>query len=374
MLKRSLPPGVRKLALVGAVVLGVLAWNSALASSAPAAGRPTHAGLPHLMLALDQHPAGAAAKGHGGGSASMGPHNSCCTPPLINHKGPVESPAKVYLDFWGPQWSAGWPDVDANPCAGGYYNQCAPTTPATYSNAAATTVTYVQGFFQAIAAGGTSPAWNSSQSQYGSRVPPVYGGSYNDGSSTPPTPVVTDNCAAVICLVDQPPGPQRSAETALNQLGTEALAAEAHFGYAPNADYMIFLPKGSTPVGFGVYCAYHDEIYDALGRKISYSVIPYLPDAGFGCGENYVNLSNDSYGHGFLDGYSIVAGHEFAEAETDPFPFTAPAWQDSGGNENGDICAWGTTTTYPAGIVTGSGNSWAVQSLWSNSARACVMN
>ena len=138
---------------------------------------------------------------------------------------------------------------------------------------------------------------------------------------------------------------------------------------------MIYLPKGSYPAGFAaIYCAYHDEIYDSQGRKISYSVIPYQPDASYGCGENYINLTSDAYGHGFLDGYSIVGGHEFAEAETDPFPFTAPAWQDVNGNENGDMCAWGSVTTYPAGNIRGSGNFWAVQSLWSNSARACVMN
>lgn len=377
MFDHRLLPAARRLALVGAVVLGVLAWNSAFAATPTTVhpGAPTHQGLPHFMLALDQHPAAHSQPGKPGGKGgSFGPHNSCCTPPLIDNKGPVESPANVYLDFWGPQWSFGWSDVAANPCAGGYYNECTPAGPTSYSNASQTIQTYVQDFFKAVAAGHTSPTWNNSQSQYGSKVPPVYGGSFVDSSSTPPTPVVTDNCVVAVCLIDQPPGQQRDVETALNQLGTEALAAEAHFGYAKGADYMIFLPPGAYPPGFGYYCAYHDEIYDNLGRKISYSVIPYLPNAGYGCGENYVNLTNDTYGHGFLDGYSIVGGHEFAEAETDPYPFTAPAWQDVNGNENGDMCAWGSVTTYPAGNVSGSGNFWANQSLWSNSARACVMN
>ena len=365
----TLPPVARRLVLAGAVVLGVFAWSSAFAAASPA-GHPTHSGGPHLMLALHRTSAGQSQ-----GKASFGPHNSCCTPPLINNGGPVESPARVYLDFWGPQWSAGWPDEAANPCAGGYYNQCGPATPASYPNAATTVQTYLQGFFKAIAAGGTTPTWNNSQSQYHLKVPPTYGGSFVDTSSTPPTPAVTDNCVALVCLIDQPPGAVRSVETAANQLGSEALAAEAHFGYSRNADYMIMLPRGSVPAGFGaIYCAYHDEIYDGQGRRISYSVIPYLPDASYGCGENYINLTNDAYGHGFLDGYSIVAGHEFAEAETDPLPFTAPAWQDSGGNENGDMCAWGTVTTYPAGNVRNASNFWAVQSLWSNSARACVLN
>jgi hypothetical protein len=358
-----IPRLARCSALATAVVAGLLASSSAFAAEPPTA-LSARAGAPQFLLA--------ARAGKTAGQKTYGPHNSCCTPPLLNNKGPVESPARVFLDFWGPQWAAGWPDVAANAMAGGYYNESVTAGPTTYPNASATIQTYVTGFFQAVAKG-TKPGWNNTQAQYGSKVPPVYGGSYVDGSSTPPTPVVTDNCAGILCLTDQPPSPDYEVETALNQLGSEALAAEAHFGYAPGADYMIFLPKGSSPVGFGYYCAYHDEIYDAQGRRISYSVIPYLPDANYACGENYVNTTNDAYGHGWLDGYSIVAGHEFAEAETDPFPFTAPAWQTSDGYETGDLCAWGSVTTYPAGNVRSGTGYWAVQSLWSNSARACVM-
>ena len=366
MFADSMPPVVRRLVLAGAVVLGILAWNTASATSQPA-GRATHTGPPHFMLAAPQHRSPHSGSAHRG--ATLGPHNSCCTPPLINNKGPVESPARVYLDFWGPQWNAGWPDTAFVACGGGFYNQCTPVGPDNYSNAAATVENYVTGFFKAVATG-TSPNWNHSQSQYGSKVPPVYGGSFVDAASTPPTPVVTDNCADV-CIVGEP--------STLSQVATEAIAAESHFGYSPNADYMIFLPQGSFPPNtFAGACAYHDEVFDPQGRKISYSVIPYLPDIdksqALTCGQNYINTTNDAYGHGFLDGYSIVGGHEMAEAETDPFPFTAPAWQGSDGSETGDICAWGTVTTYPAGNVRTSTNFWVAQSLWSNSARACVMN
>ena len=371
---------VRRLVLAAAAIATLLTWNSALAAGGPRAGAPTHQGGPHLMLAFGSASKSSTHGSHssgGGGShtkAAPGPHNSCCTPPLINNGGPVESPANVYLDFWGPQWSAGWPDVAANPCGGGYNNQCVSVGPTSYPNAAATVQTYLSGFFSAIT-GSTTPTWNRSQSQYGSQMPPVYGGAWTDTTSVPPAGVVTDNCVVSLCLIDQPPGAVGTAETAANQLGTEALQAEAHFGYSPNADYMIMLPKGAAPAGFAaIYCAYHDEIYDSQGRRISYSVIPYMPDASFGCGENYINTTDDAYGHGFLDGYSIVAGHEFAEAETDPLPFTAPAWQASDGSENGDICAWGTVGTYPAGNITAATGFWAVQSLWSNSANACVMN
>jgi len=37
-----------------------------------------------------------------------------------------------------------------------------------------------------------------------------------------------------------------------------------------------------------------------------------------GCGMNSVNLFSDSFGHGVSTAYSIVVGHEYAEAVTDP--------------------------------------------------------
>src|SRR5581483_5726673 len=44
--------------------------------------------------------------------------------------------------------------------------------------------------------------------------------------------------------------------------------------------------------------------------------IPYQTDAGANCGQNFVNSGSA----GLLDGVSIVGGHEFAEAATDPNP------------------------------------------------------
>ena len=345
---RSLSPAIRRFALAGAVIAGIFAGTQAFA----AAPLPTTsnlgspAGRPHFMLALGQQPE----TNLGSTNASAGPHNSCCTPPLINSGGPVEKPANVYLDFWGAQWSVGWADVGTS-------------GPTTYPNAAATIQNYLNDFFTAVAGGTTG--WNNSQLQYGSSTGPVYHGEWTDTSSVPPLPVVTDNCNE-LCF-------SGSAQN-FTQLGMEALAAEAHFGYTAGADYMIFLPPGAYPAGFGVYCAYHDEITDSQGRKISYSVMPYLPNVNSLCGENYVNPTDDAYGHGFLDGYSVVGGHEFAEAETDPFPLTAPAWRTSDGGETGDICAWGSPSTYPSGNISTTSNHWAVQSLWSNSANACVMN
>ena len=253
---------------------------------------------------------------------------------------PIESSPAVYIVFWGQQWQLGWSDVSTGSMS-------------IYKSSQAQT--YITDFFKYV--GSTSTAWNSSQQQYCSGVPvgtvncgnsgthvassPVtFGGSWVDTTSPPPPPVVPDNCAAVVCL-----NTNGGAANQSNLLAQEAIRAEAHFlgatGYNPNANFMIMLPKATATPGYGVYCAYHSEVID---------------------------------GNGYFDGYSIVAGHEFAEAETDPFPSAATAWLDSNGQETGDKCAWITPGT-PGGAYNigpdAGGHHFAVQSLWSNTDMAC---
>ena len=280
---------------------------------------------------------------------------------------PIESGATVYLIFWGEQWAVGWDDVS--------------NSGNVYSSGQAQT--YITDFFKYV--GSTATAWNATTVQYCSGVsvgatscptgnphptnPPVYGGSWVDTTSPPPPTVLNDNCVVLVCLV---PG---SSLDAANLLAAEALRAEAHFGYNANADYMVMLPKATITLGAdAVYCAYHSQAKDSSGRWISYTNMPYVMDGNVGCGENFVN--NDSaYGNGFFDGYSIVGGHEFAEAETDPLPFTKQAWADSSGAENGDKCAWGTPGTAGGAHNIGpdaNGHVFAVQTLWSNSASGCA--
>jgi len=73
-----------------------------------------------------------------------------------------------------------------------------------------------------------------------------------------------------------------------------------------------------------------------------------------------------------------VGGHEYAETITDPAPTTG--WFDTAdtvsGGEIADKCVWGGTVfglSDPDGDVTLSTGSFAMQSLWSNAAGACVM-
>ncbi len=144
-------------------------------------------------------------------------------------------------------------------------------------------------------------------------------------------------------------------------------------GYNPNATYFVFTPHGHSMSGFGTsWCAWHDE--PTSGTDMAYAYMPYMPDAGTSCGRNFVNRTNNSYGNGYFDGFSIVGGHEYAEAMTDPHPertSTNFGWITStglSGEEIGDLCAWASNST---NITLGS-HFYAVQPLWSNASSSCV--
>ena len=311
-------------------------------------------GLPHLMRSLD--------------SASTTAAASAQAPLTYQSAGaPVESPPTVYLDFWGVQWQVGWTDVSSSGT--------------TYTSNQS--MQYLTDFFQYLSTGSSS--WMASQTQYCSGVaagtttcgsagthvgnPPHFGGAWIDTSSTPPPPVVPDNCAVAVCLNGGGLAQQS------NLVAQEALQAESHFGYSANADYLVLLPKATGSPGYGYYCAYHSQAVDSSGRTISFTNMPYDLDLNSLCGQNFVNATDNSFGNGYMDGYSIVAGHEVAEAATDATPGTDTAWQDSSGQETGDKCAWIAPGTAGGAYNVGpdaAGHYYAVQTLYSNSAGGCV--
>ena len=148
------------------------------------------------------------------------------------------------------------------------------------------------------------------------------------------------------------------------QIQTEAQNLEAHFGFSKYASYVVATPHDHNSPGFGTqYCAYHGASNSAHGL-IAYTNLPYMTDAGFNCGENFINSGPG----GLLDGVSIVEGHEYAESQTDPHPFSG--WNSSQG-EIGDLCAW---LKPPAGDITLSTGTFAVQGLWSNANSNCVIH
>ncbi|MGH7775742.1 MAG: hypothetical protein ACREPI_00990 [Candidatus Dormibacterales bacterium] len=257
---------------------------------------------------------------------------------LASHGGPVETAPAVYIDWWGPSWASGFK-------TGGY------------SSAAAQA--YVTGFFTNV--GGTS--WINSTAQYCQGVPRG-----------------TTSCAGhpAALHVTNPAGQLKGAwedtspvPASVSQAGVaaEAARAAAHFGFDPDATYFVFTPHGVTMSGFGTaWCAWHAATASPQGR-LAYAFMPYVPDAGAGCGKNFVNRADDAFGNGYFDGFSVVGGHEYAEAETDPRP--SSGWVAPGGAENGDKCAWAPTS---GDIALADGHRYAVQPLWSNAARACVMS
>ena len=233
---------------------------------------------------------------------------------LLYHGGPIQTAPKIYVVFWGSAWNgSGDPNGEKN---------------------------LLINFYNAIGGG----RWLNSVTQYtqsgGAHVGNagnIYGGSYVDTTSSPPS------------------RPSQS------QMAAEAAKAAAHFGnYTASAAYIVAMPHGIKPSGFGTqYCAYHSST-SAAGNTIAWTNLPYMSDAGTSCGAGSVNSP------GTMDGVTIVGGHEQGETETDPFPNSG--WLDSGGAENGDKCAWTGLMNNP------NAGGYPTQPLWSNANNGCVQS
>jgi serine protease len=267
---------------------------------------------------------------------------------LIYHGGLVETKPAVYLVYWGPSWQNGFSRQ-----AGGF----------TYTNK--TVTNYLNKFFANV---GGSP-YAGLQTQYCQNA--TIGITSCAGQAFPQ--YVTNPTGELKGIwVDPSPVPATIVTTGLAEnatndpIETEALAAARHFGYDINATYFILTQPGTQATAYGsVYCAYHAETQHTTGHGVRYAFMPYVMDYAAGCGENSVNATNDAFGNGYLDGYSIVAGHEWAEAVTDPDNQmgTQDGWNDATTNENGDKCAWMSLKN-----ITLGNHQFAVQPLWSNEA------
>ena len=131
----------------------------------------------------------------------------------------------------------------------------------------------------------------------------------------------------------------------------------------------------AAPVATGqpAYCGYHTQTtsLNGIGNpfRIEYSFIPWQntdwPGLGQGCGLHNVNATSNAFGNGIFDSWSIVVGHEYSEAVTDPDNFFAiqDGWNDAQTSENADKCAWTETQN-----ITLGGHQYAVQPTWSNEA------
>jgi len=234
---------------------------------------------------------------------------------LNYYGGPVQTAPKLYVVFWGSSWNSASGDPQG-------------------------VATRLKSFYGLI--GGSK--WLNSVSQYtqtgGAHVGNagnIFAGSYVDTTSTPPL------------------HPTQS------QMAAEAAKAVAFFGdHTASASYVVAMPHGISPSGFGTqYCAYHSTTTSS-GSTIAWTNLPYMPDAGYSCGANSVN------GNGALDGVTIVGGHEQGETETDPG--AGNGWLDSSGAENGDKCAWTGLENNP------NTGGYPTQPLWSNATSSCVQS
>ncbi|HKW22278.1 MAG TPA: hypothetical protein VJO13_12925 [Ktedonobacterales bacterium] len=256
---------------------------------------------------------------------------------MTYHGGPVSLAPTVYISWWGSQWNTGF-------STGGYTSAQAQS--------------YITGFFGNV--GGSS--WHQIDTQY---CQGVAIGTVNCGTSGQH---ITNGAGELAgTWVDTTSLPRRISQSSI---ASAAVRLMNHFGgFNANAIYLVFTPSGHSMSGFGTqWCAWHSNTSSG-GNNVAYGYIPYMPDAGASCGMNFVNASNNSFGNGYFDGFSIVSGHEFAEAETDMNPNTSAtvAWQGPGGgsDENGDKCAWNQNGGTSANISLG-GNNYAVQPIWSN--------
>ncbi len=267
---------------------------------------------------------------------------------LIYHGGSVQHRPHVYLTFWGSEWKSGF---HAGP--GSQYSQ-------------KTVMTYETQFFAHV--GGS--AWHGVQSQF---CDGIQAGATSCGELSPSHFVQNNRDVLRGVWVDPSPAPATIATTGLAQnlvtdpVATEALAASQHFHSSdPDATFFVFTPPGHAATAYGsVYCAYHSQVTKPGGVGIRYSFMPYTPEQGAGCGGNSVNRTNDSFGHGYLDSYTLAGGHEFEEAVTDPDNLVGvqDGWNDVQTSENGDKCAY-----FHAANLTLGRLYFAVQPMWSNEA------
>ena len=255
----------------------------------------------HIMLTTQA----AGVTGHGPGVIPAAGSN------MVWHGGPVQHTPHIYIVYWG------WKGSDPSGVG-----------------------PRMQSFFGGV--GGSQ--WLSSQAQYTDSSGHV-------GNQTGMlVSTWSDNTNAL---------PRRITQSAL---AGEAVRAVSHFSgsYSVSTNYIVATPHGHSQSGFGTqWCAYHSTASSGSGT-VSWTYMPYMPDAGQNCGANSVNGGSG----GTLDGVTIVGGHEQAETMTDP---QLNAWYDNSGAETGDKCAWTNLQNTPF-----STGTFPTQPLWSNSSSSCV--
>ncbi len=256
---------------------------------------------------------------------------------------------RVYLVFWGSQWGTQGTNASGD---------------ATFSGDRAGMAPDLEAFFKGLGTGGET--WSGTMTQYCQLH--QAGGQTCTGTD----PHVGYPTGGAFAGLWEDTSSKAPAAAGSYQLGEEAVRAAGHFGNVTPAEnryaqYVIVSPTGTDPDHYqeNKFCAWHDDTgYPGVGidstyGSVAFTNLPYIPDAGKGCGKDFVNSN------GTLDGVTLTAGHEYAETITDQFP--AGGWT-SGGNESeaADLCDWISTGQGAAHDLTLPTGTFAVQSIWSN--------
>jgi serine protease len=271
----------------------------------------------------------------------------------IDGIGVTSAQPKVYLVFWGSQWGAAATDG---------------TGSTTFSNDPQSGAPALQQFFRGL--GTNKENWSTVLTQYcdGPLVPV---GASSCPAGAPHVGYPARGVLAGVWYDNASPQPKTPDGTAL---AAEAVRAATHFGNltpASNryAQYMVLSPTQANPDRWlhSKFCAWHSFVRSANG-DVAFSNVPYVMDAGPSCGSNFVNAGPD----GLRDGYTLLAGHEYAETVTDQNP--GGGWTSASGAESSDECQW-----IRPGQPGGSGNialstgSFPVQANWSNASNQCEL-
>jgi hypothetical protein len=275
----------------------------------------------------------------------------------IDGVGVTSGTPKVYLVFWGTQWGTASTDSNSN---------------LTFSNDSAGGAPYVQNLFKGL--GTNNELWSGTMTQY-CDGPGVSSGATTCSSTTMHVGYPTGGALAGVWYDNAASEPDPATS---DQLANEANNAATHFGNVTPvsnryAQYVIMSATGTNPDNYQTngFCAWHDYKGNNLPNgDIAFTNLPYLPDVGSDCGQNFVNAGSK----GTLDGYSIVEGHEYAETISDQNP--AGGWTNlATQSENGDECAWVKPGQQGgAGNVNTSSGAFAMQSTWSNDTNRCDLS
>ncbi len=265
------------------------------------------------------------------------------------HGGPVLTAPMVYAIFWGSEWQSGFsscalplPVLGAltGPCYGSGQVRDYVTSLLSGWGASAWRNTDTQ-YCQGIGAG--AQACDAGSGMHIANPANQLGGAWVDTGSVPATPSQQDVA--------------NEAQRAINYFRPGA------GGQDSSNLYFVFTPPGKLVPGSGVdFCGYHSAYtYGDGSIAFAFAYQPFIFNTP-ACGKNFVNSSNDAFGHGYMDGLSMVVGHEVAEAETDPGAGTGWADATGGAGENGDKCNFNPGSRN----VAFGANYFAMQPLWSN--------